>query len=133
MSPTLPQLTRLLDRLGEGVDPKAVKKGQLYTVYTFNPCVKSLNGLPAALNATGVGLDGGYAPYVVVKQNQLLEVPAGVPVEVAAIAADAGITAYNAVHNTAGIRRGTNFRVLIFGIGGLGHLAVQLCEVFWRH
>ncbi|KAI3612661.1 alcohol dehydrogenase [Moniliophthora roreri] len=116
--------------LGEGVDPKAVKKGKLYTIYALNPCVKSLNGTPAALNSIGLGLDGGYAPYVVVKQNQLLEVPAGVPVEVAAIAADAGLTAYNAVHNTAGIKRGTNFRVLLFGIGGLGHLAVQYAKYF---
>ncbi|KAK7039262.1 hypothetical protein VNI00_010167 [Paramarasmius palmivorus] len=116
--------------LGEGVDPHTVKKGKHYSILALHPCVKSVGGLPAAFTSTGIGLDGGFAPFVLVKQNQLVEVPNGVPVEVAAVGADAGITAYNAVHNTAGITHGTHFRVLIFGIGGLGHLAVQYAKHF---
>jgi alcohol dehydrogenase, propanol-preferring len=74
--------------------------------------------------------------------------PAGLRPEVAAIACDAGVTAFNAVYNVAGvslislargridkmlpgqIKKGTNFTVLIFGVGGLGHLAVQYAKHF---
>jgi alcohol dehydrogenase, propanol-preferring len=76
--------------------------------------------------------------------------PAGLRPEVAAIACDAGVTAFNAVYNVAGvsiissmvkqdvvdqmlpvqIKEGTKFTVLIFGIGGLGHLAVQYAKHF---
>ncbi|KAL0575142.1 hypothetical protein V5O48_006819 [Marasmius crinis-equi] len=110
--------------LGLEVDSEEIKLGKLYSVYLFNSCAEAMAGT----TVVGVGIDGGFAPYVVVAANQLLEVPENVPVEVAAIAADAGITAYHAVHDTAGIKPGTNYRVLIFGIGGLGHLAVQFAK-----
>ncbi|KAJ7573647.1 GroES-like protein [Mycena floridula] len=120
--------------LGEGVDhPAIIKKNQLYSVLAFTFCTHGLVGSPAILNGTGVGLDGGYAEYVTVNVEQLVEMiglPSGLSPELAAIAADAGITAYNAVHNTAGIKKGTNFSVLIFGIGGLGHLSVQYAKHF---
>ncbi|KAJ7577394.1 GroES-like protein [Mycena floridula] len=116
--------------LGEGVDPTIIKKNQLYIVLAITPCSHGVNGGAAGSNSTGIGLDGGYAEYVTVRIDQLIEVPPGIPAEVAAIAADAGVTALNAVHNTAGIKHGTNFKVLIFGIGGLGHLAVQYAKHF---
>ncbi|KAJ7573654.1 N-benzyl-3-pyrrolidinol dehydrogenase [Mycena floridula] len=116
--------------LGEGVDPAIIKKSQLYSVLDFTPCTHSITGGPAIFNSPGIGMDGGYAEYVTVGAEELVEVPAGVSPELAAIAADAGVTALNAVHNTAGIKKGTNFTVLIFGIGGLGHLGVQYAKHF---
>ncbi|KAL0575144.1 hypothetical protein V5O48_006821 [Marasmius crinis-equi] len=116
--------------LGEGVDHRVAKKGQLYSVFDYAPCVTAVAGFPAGLNGTGVGQDGGYAPYVVVDHKQLLEVPEGVPAPAAAIASDAGITAHHAVHETAGIKHGSNARVLIFGIGGVGHLALQYAKYY---
>ncbi|KAJ7596436.1 chaperonin 10-like protein [Mycena floridula] len=86
--------------LGEGVDDN--KKDQLYLVLISTPCSRGINGGPVTANSTGTGADGGYAQYVTVRADQLVEVPAGIPPEVAAIAADAGLTAFNAVHNTAG-------------------------------
>jgi propanol-preferring alcohol dehydrogenase len=71
--------------------------------------------------------------------------PEGVRPEVAAIASDAGITAYHAVQHTAKVRSAQpnhtyrnnlywqvkhGEKVLIFGIGGLGHLAVQYAKHF---
>ncbi|KAF5374221.1 hypothetical protein D9758_004662 [Tetrapyrgos nigripes] len=57
-----------------------------------------------------------------------------------AIAADARVTAHDAVANRAGVSsssvdpwftyHGTNAKVLIFGIGGLGHLTVQYARHF---
>ncbi|KAJ7723893.1 hypothetical protein B0H16DRAFT_1736990 [Mycena metata] len=58
------------------------------------------------------------------KLETLVEVPANVSPEVAAVASDAGTTAYNAVKHTTGLRT----KVLIFGAGGLGHLAVQFAK-----
>ncbi|KAJ7596378.1 GroES-like protein [Mycena floridula] len=114
--------------IGEGVDH--IKKHQLYSVLVSTPCSHGLNSGPVTLNGPGSGVDGGFAEYVTVRADQLVEVPAGVSPEIAAMAADAGVTAFNAVHNTAGIKQGTNFKVLIFGIGGLGHLAVQYAKHF---
>lgn len=116
--------------LGEGVDPTLVQKDKLYIVLPLTPCVHGLTGLPAALNSIGVGKDGGFAEYVTVTVDQLIKVPEGLSAPVAAIAADAGVTAFNAVHDVAGIKHGTNFKVLIFGIGGVGHLAVQYAKYF---
>ncbi|KAF8896959.1 chaperonin 10-like protein [Mucidula mucida] len=113
---------------GEGVDPNKAKFGKLYTITTITPCVHGIMGLPAALNIEGVGHDGGYADYVVVPQDQLVPVPEGVSIEEASMASDAATTAYHAVHDVAGIKEGTNFKVLIFGIGGLGHLGLQYAK-----
>jgi NAD+-dependent secondary alcohol dehydrogenase Adh1 len=62
---------------------------------------------------------------VLVDERSLLPLPAGVePVEVAPHA-DAGITAYHAVKRLAH-RLTTGTRTAIIGIGGVGHIALQL-------
>ncbi|KAF9032103.1 GroES-like protein [Hymenopellis radicata] len=114
--------------LGEGVDPHKAKLGKLYAITTITPCVRGIMGLPAIFNIEGIGRDGGYADYVVVPQDQLVPVPEGVSIEEASMASDAGTTAYHAVHDVAGIKEGTNFKVLMFGIGGLGHLGLQYAK-----
>ncbi|KAF7293961.1 alcohol dehydrogenase [Mycena kentingensis (nom. inval.)] len=112
--------------LGSAVDADKVKLGKLYSVLNPSCGTMGINGGPAFENALGLGLDGGYAEYVICKEPSLVPVPHGVPVEAAAVAADAGVTAYNAVKNSAGVKKRT--KVLIFGIGGLGHLAVQYAK-----
>ncbi|KAI0328255.1 GroES-like protein [Cubamyces sp. BRFM 1775] len=113
-------------QFGEGV--QGINESQLYVVYIIAPCVTSSNGtLPGE---TGVGKDGGFAEYVVVDQSQLVPVPEGLSPEIAALAGDSLVTVFNAVHNTAGLRPGTNKRVLIYGVGGLGHQALQLAKSY---
>jgi D-arabinose 1-dehydrogenase-like Zn-dependent alcohol dehydrogenase len=71
---------------------------------------------------TGLGLDGGYADYMVAPQQALARVPDELsPVEAAPLMC-AGITTYNALRNS-GARPGDT--VAILGLGGLGHLGVQ--------
>ncbi|KAJ7092952.1 GroES-like protein [Mycena belliarum] len=111
--------------LGDQVDKK-ITPGKLYSVLTISGQEHGINGGSAFLNTIGLGLDGGYAEYVIVTEANLVEVPEGVSAEAAAVASDAGITSYNTVKNTAGVTKGT--KVLIFGIGGLGHLAVQFAK-----
>lgn len=77
------------------------------------------------LRGLGLGIDGGFAPYVVVPSARYL-VPLGDldPYDAAPLA-DAGVTAYHAIARSKRVLEGTPAAVVI-GIGGLGHLAVQI-------
>ena len=73
----------------------------------------------------GLGVDGGLAEYVVVPSPRLL-VPIGDldPVEAAPLT-DAGLTSYHAIKaELPRLLPGT--AVVVIGVGGLGHVAVQL-------
>ncbi|KAL1739196.1 chaperonin 10-like protein, partial [Schizophyllum fasciatum] len=109
--------------LGEDADP-SIELGARYSVLLLDSCTRALRPhQAAALQSVGIGGPGGYAEYITVRGDLLVRVPDNVPDKLAAIAADAGTTAYNAVANTAQVKAGD--RVLIIGVGGLGHLAVQ--------
>lgn len=56
-------------RLGDNVP--AITLGSLYAVHAILPCA---TGLPPILNSDGIGMNGGYAEYVVVDQRQLVPV-----------------------------------------------------------
>ncbi|CDO75111.1 hypothetical protein BN946_scf185010.g36 [Trametes cinnabarina] len=115
-------------KLGPNVD--GIEESQLYSVHVITPCAKGTIALPPIEQSIGIGRNGGYAEYVLVEPRQLVPVPDGIPPEVAAVAGDALTTVFNAVHNVAGILPGTNKRVLIYGVGGLGHLALQIAKSY---
>lgn len=73
----------------------------------------------------GFTTDGGFAEYVRTNERALVVLPDGLqPVEVAPIA-DAGLAAYRAAKRaTRGLRPGDT--VAVIGIGGLGHIAIQV-------
>jgi propanol-preferring alcohol dehydrogenase len=74
---------------------------------------------------TGLAIQGGYAEYFKAKASHLLKVPEGLdPVQAAPLFC-AGVTVYRAV-SKANLQPGQ--RVAVFGVGGLGHLAVQLVK-----
>ena len=66
----------------------------------------------------GVERDGGYADSTLIPAAGLIRIPDGVSFEQAAVASDAGLTAYHAVHASGEVTRGT--QVGIVGLGGLG-------------
>ncbi|MEU6577852.1 zinc-binding dehydrogenase [Streptomyces sp. NPDC046805] len=66
----------------------------------------------------GVERDGGYADKTLIPAAGLIRIPDGVSFEQAAVASDAGMTAYHAVHASGKVTRGT--RVGIIGLGGIG-------------
>ncbi|MET9116677.1 alcohol dehydrogenase catalytic domain-containing protein [Streptomyces longwoodensis] len=70
----------------------------------------------------GLSYPGGWAQSITVPADALARIPNGLDLADAAPFGCAGVTAFNAIR-TAGIRAGG--RVAVFGIGGLGHLAVQ--------
>ena len=76
---------------------------------------------------TGLMVDGGYAEFMRAKGSHALRVPEVLTSEQAAPLFCAGVTVYRALKN-AQVAAGQ--RVAVFGIGGLGHLAVQVARAF---
>ena len=72
---------------------------------------------------TGVTVDGGYAEFVKAPATHALKIPGGLSFADAAPLFCAGVTVYRALKH-AGIHPGQ--RLAVFGVGGLGHLAVQI-------
>ena len=75
---------------------------------------------------TGYSRDGGYADYLIAAAKFAVRVPEGMSVFEAAPLTCAGVTSYAAV-KTAGVQPAE--RVAVFGVGGLGHLAVQYARL----
>jgi propanol-preferring alcohol dehydrogenase len=75
----------------------------------------------------GLGRDGGLAEYMVVPSPRLTVPLDGLDPVVAAPLADAGLTPYHAIRRVLHLLRpGTS--AVVIGIGGLGHVAVQLLK-----
>ena len=72
---------------------------------------------------TGVTVDGGYAEFVKGPASHALKIPDGLSSVQAAPLFCAGVTIYRALKQ-AGALAGQ--RLAVFGVGGLGHVAVQL-------
>jgi propanol-preferring alcohol dehydrogenase len=90
-------------------------------------CLRGWETLCLSQQNTGYGVDGGYAERALADSRYVVKVPEGVsPLEAAPLAC-AGVTTYKAI-KVAGVR--PTDLVLISGIGGLGHLALQYAKVF---
>ena len=74
---------------------------------------------------TGVTVDGGYAEFLCAKASHVARIPDALSFEEAAPLFCAGLTAYRALAS-AGLAAGQ--RVAVFGVGGLGHLAIQIVK-----
>jgi propanol-preferring alcohol dehydrogenase len=74
---------------------------------------------------TGCTVDGGFAEFVKAKASHTAKLPENLGLEDAAPLLCAGLTVHNAL-KTSGLQSGQ--WIAIFGIGGLGHLAVQLAK-----
>jgi alcohol dehydrogenase, propanol-preferring len=80
-----------------------------------NVCVKQ--------RITGVTVDGGYAEYAKAPASHVVKIPETLSSEQAAPLLCAGVTVHRALKQ-AKIRAGQ--RLAVFGVGGLGHIAVQI-------
>jgi D-arabinose 1-dehydrogenase-like Zn-dependent alcohol dehydrogenase len=74
---------------------------------------------------TGITSDGGYAEYMLARQEAMVRIPETLNAVDAGPLLCAGITTFNAIRNS-GARAGD--RVAIQGVGGLGHLAIQFAR-----
>jgi propanol-preferring alcohol dehydrogenase len=73
----------------------------------------------------GLGLDGGMAEYMLVRSPRFLVPLYSLSPKEAAPITDAGLTTYHAINRSLPILHGGASAVVI-GVGGLGHMAVQI-------
>ncbi len=86
-------------------------------------CLGGRENLCRKGTVTGMTVDGGYAEFMRAKASHALPVPDALDTVEAAPLFCAGVTSYRALHN-AGV--GPGQRVAVVGVGGLGHLALQI-------
>jgi len=89
-------------------------------------CVGGWETLCESQQNSGYSIDGAFAEYAVADADYVVAVPDGVPPRDAAPLTCAGVTTYKAI-KVAQVQPAE--RVAIFGVGGLGHLAVQYARL----
>jgi propanol-preferring alcohol dehydrogenase len=86
-------------------------------------CLEGNENLCSRQKITGVTVDGGYAELVKAPASHTLKIPDGLSSLEAAPLFCAGVTVFRALKRA---RVTPGQRLAIFGVGGLGHLAVQI-------
>ncbi|MDP9898635.1 alcohol dehydrogenase AdhP [Variovorax ginsengisoli] len=125
----------LVVAMGEGVT--AVKLGDRVGVPWLHSacghcehCMAAWETVCAEAQFGGYTKNGGFAEYIVADPNYVAHIPAGLSAIEAAPLICAGVTSYKGLKET-GARPGQ--WVVISGIGGLGHLAVQYAKAMGLH
>jgi propanol-preferring alcohol dehydrogenase len=121
----------IVESVGKGV--KEVKEGDRvaipwmgYACGSCSYCVSGWETLCEEQLGTGYVVDGGYAEYAKANAKFVGKVPNGVDPLAAAPLTCAGVTTYKAV-KLSGAR--PSDLVAVFGVGGLGHLALQYAAI----
>ena len=86
-------------------------------------CREGNENLCVRQRITGVMVDGGYAEFAKAPASHVVKIPDTLPSEQAAPLLCAGVTVHRALKQSK-IRAGQ--RLAVFGVGGLGHIAVQI-------
>ena len=86
-------------------------------------CLEGNENLCVKQKITGVTVDGGFAEFLKAPASHAVKIPDGLPAVQAAPLFCAGVTVYRALKQA---RISAGQRAAIFGIGGLGHIAVQI-------
>jgi propanol-preferring alcohol dehydrogenase len=90
-------------------------------------CREGNENLCSRQKITGVTVDGGYAEFVKAPATHALKIPDGISALEAAPLFCAGLTVYRALKSACIV---AGQRLAVFGVGGLGHLAVQFGRAF---
>lgn len=120
-----------VERLGAGVTTRAVgdRVAIAWLAYACGQCRHCINGwetLCENQRNAGYSVDGTMAEYTVVPAAFATPVPAGISSIDAAPLTCAGVTTYKAIKVA---RVAAAETVAVFGVGGLGHLAVQYARL----
>jgi propanol-preferring alcohol dehydrogenase len=121
----------LVERLGAGVT--RLKEGDRVAVpwlgWACGACESCSSGWETLCTQavyTGYSVNGGFAEYVLAEAAFAGKVPAGIdPIDAAPLTC-AGVTTYKAV-KVSGAR--SSDLVAVYGVGGLGHLALQYAQI----
>ncbi|WP_458413745.1 NAD(P)-dependent alcohol dehydrogenase [Schinkia sp. CFF1] len=88
-------------------------------------CLKGNVPTYAGVDKYGEPTQGGYSTHIVVTEDFVVRIPDGIELDVAAPLLCAGITTYSPLnHWGAGLGK----KVAVVGMGGLGHMAVQIAH-----
>ncbi|MCB0981835.1 MAG: NAD(P)-dependent alcohol dehydrogenase [Acidimicrobiaceae bacterium] len=130
------ETTGWVEALGDGA--KGFEVGQAVAVYGPLGCgycrhclagndniCDNLGALPGA--GWGLGVDGGMAPYMVVDSTRQLAPLGDLDPVLAAPLTDAAVTPYRAIKRSMDVLL-PGSHALVLGVGGLGHLAVQILK-----
>lgn len=121
----------IVEAVGEGVTEVAAGDRVAmpwlgYACGVCDYCVSGWETLCLEQKNMGYSIDGGFAEYALAYGKYVVKVPQGIDPFDAAPLTCAGVTTYKAV-KVAGTR--PSDLVAVFGIGGLGHLAVQYATI----
>ena len=136
IKPTLPftpghEGVGVVEKLGSGVThPRVGERVAIpwlgYACGECRYCVDGRETLCPNQRNTGYSVDGAFGEYAVASARYVVAVPEGIaPIDAAPLTC-AGVTTYKAL-KVAHVAPGE--RVAIFGIGGLGHLALQYARI----
>jgi alcohol dehydrogenase, propanol-preferring len=119
-----------IEAVGDNVKDFAVgdRVGVPWLHYTCGECEFCSTGretLCLKQQVTGCTVDGGFAEFVKANASHTVKLPDNLSFEEAAPLLCAGLTVHSAMKR-AGV--GPGQKIAIFGIGGLGHLAIQLAK-----
>ncbi|SHF40555.1 uncharacterized zinc-type alcohol dehydrogenase-like protein [Seinonella peptonophila] len=88
-------------------------------------CLKGNIPTYAGVDKYGEPTQGGYSTHIVVQEDFVLRIPDNIELDVAAPLLCAGITTYSPLNHW---KVGNSKKVAIVGMGGLGHMAVQIAD-----
>jgi alcohol dehydrogenase, propanol-preferring len=121
----------IVDELGPGVVEVGVGDRVAlpwlgYACGTCDYCVSGWETLCLEQKNMGYSIDGGFGEYATAYARYVVKVPAGIDPFDAAPLTCAGVTTYKAI-KVAGTR--SSDLVAVFGVGGLGHMAIQYARI----
>lgn len=91
-----------------------------------NYCIQGSTGTYGGMERDGSGpTQGGYSNVIVVNEDFVLTIPDNLPLDKAAPLLCAGITTYSPLKHW---KAGPGKKVGVLGMGGLGHMAVQIAN-----
>lgn len=88
-------------------------------------CIAGFTGTYGAVDRDGTITQGGYSSHVVVVEDFVVGIPAGLELDVAAPLLCAGVTTYSPLRHWGA---GPGTRVAVVGLGGLGHMGVKIAH-----
>lgn len=129
------EVAGIIDEVGVGVT--AWKKGQRVGVgwhgghcFQCDPCRRGDFMGCRNFQVTGVNEDGGYAQYMIARNEAVAAIPDALsPVDAASLLC-AGVTTFNSLRHSPAVAGDV---VAVQGIGGLGHLGIQFASKMGFH
>lgn len=113
------------DRVGVGCMVDSCRECQYCTQDLEQYCAKGNIGTYGGVDKYGQQTAGGYSDKIVVPESFVVKIPDGLDLKVAAPLLCAGITTYSPLRHW---KAGPGKKVAVIGLGGLGHVGVQLAK-----